>query len=785
MSIRGTRSVSANPTFVRSKRASILGWFGCSLTYWAFACSSATTDHPLAQRAGDDVVHRALPENAEADQETQAAAARSEAPVMPQTAAESPFPNAVAGEERTKPSEMDGAPNEIVRQVVAPSDRKLDKTEASLGTVFGLYSEAGRNGRYSWVVDSKPTTVDASTDEAVAKKAELPLAVVESAPRITAGLSSRLESASADELVPVVITLNRELSTSLEEPDLTQFTSFDAKKIFSRQELQARRVARIDERRSEADQDHAALKTWLVEQGIPEYDVGDFWAVNAVSALVPAWLVPALSDHPDVARVEFDHPLNSTTSDRWDGANVKSSTGLNAGLYVNNGFDGDRVNPKHGFPLSIGVLDFLYADDHPVFQHSPGVSKIVGRFTCSNGQPCVGGLPTPPANEGVHGSWCASAAAGAAMNGQIGGTLAEKRDRTGVAEQTELTFISTGAISDTIRGLQQAVSWASDVVTESFGGGDGVCDGVNAGWESAVYDAHNAGVLVVGAAGNETHPPDRCTLTGLSEVPSQFVVGGLNDPGTGAYSTAAIAEGSSGGGVDVTINGSPFRRVFTGVDAVVPAHWSYAAGKNGTFDDVGGTSLAAPQVAGVAALFKDWMIGNGLVNQANSPGMLYANLLAMTDRQSSSGLKSAGFDPVWGGGRLQSRYFAAPDHPSGLVRWEFANYTIGANQHIQHRVAGVGNEPGGIRTFKIYAVFFERDGIDVADVDMSVYDKGCGAGKALLGSDLSRDMKSMVSIGSAGANKDVCVDLHGFHVPAGETRNVVLVAYYTGDTSMR
>ena len=46
-------------------------------------------------------------------------------------------------------------------------------------------------------------------------------------------------------------------------------------------------------------------------------------------------------------------------------------------------------------------------------------------------------------------------------------------------------------------------------------------------------------------------------------------------------------------------------------------------------------------------------------------------------------------------------------------------------------------------------------------------------------------MKSMVSIGSAGASKDVCVDLYGFSVPPGETRDVILVAYYTDRTSMR
>jgi hypothetical protein len=176
----------------------------------------------------------------------------------------------------------------------------------------------------------------------------------------------------------------------------------------------------------------------------------------------------------------------------------------------------------------------------------------------------------------------------------------------------------------------------------------------------------------------------------------------------------------------------------------------------------------------------------GLANQANLPGVLFTNLLAMTDRANSNGTKSsAGFDPIWGGGRLQARLFDRADHPTGPFRWEVATYDVANGQHVQHRVGGVGNEPSGIRTFKVYATFFEPDGVDIADIDVSVMDKGCGTGAATLGVDLSRDIKSMVSIGSAGSSKDICVDLSGFYVPANETRKVTLVTYYTDQTSMR
>jgi hypothetical protein len=693
--------------------------------------------------------------------------------------AASPFPNALAGEERFRPAGQPGAIEVLARKLVTPTE--LDKTRYRLGTVVGSYVEGGKTGRYSWIVDGSP----AAFEQPALKGDEATAVVPAPRARLAASLAQRLEASAPSDLVPVIVTLKGRLATRLDEPDLSPLTTLDPFTQSGTLDLRARRASRITLRKNEAGSLQAGLKGWLAARNVTS--VGDFWAVNALAARVPASLIAELSQHPDVARVELDHPLTTTTSTVWDGENVKATSGLNAGFYIDNGYLGDRVNPKFGFPISIGVLDFFFADDHPVFQHSNGFTKIVGEFSCKNGGACVGGLPAPGASDEVHGSWCASAAAAAAMNGQISGfTTAQERDRTGVAEQTELTFVSTGAISDTIHGLQAAVNWDADVVTESFGGGDGVCDGFDAGWEAAVYSAYQAGVMVVGSAGNDGHPGDgSCKLTGLAEAPSQFVVGATDDPGSGAYATAGIASYSSQGGISVTIGGTSFTNVFTAVDAVVPGRWTYGADKASGYADESGTSLAAPQVAGVAALFKDWMIGLGFADFSNVPGVLFANVLAMTDRTTSFGKAASGFDRVWGGGRLQTRYFEQPDHPSGLWRWETASYQVGNGAHVQHLVGGAGNEPAGIQTFKVYAVFFEQDGSDVADIDMTVYDKGCGTGKVVLGSDASRDMKSMVSIGSAGSGKDVCVDLYGFHVPPNETRDVVVVAYYTDETSMR
>lgn len=345
-------------------------------------------------------------------------------------------------------------------------------------------------------------------------------------------------------------------------------------------------------------------------------------------------------------------------------------------------------------------------------------------------------------------------------------------------------------MASTIVGLQEAVALQADVVTQSRGGYDSTvprCDGANDGWEVAVYNAHLAGVLTVNSAGNDDLSPPRpgtCQLTGLAEPPSTLVVGGLSNP-TGTYSTAARTSTSSPGGVDVTIDGASYPEAFTQVGVLASDTWDAGADVGSSFVSVGGTSLSAPQVAGSALMFKDWMIAQGFSAQAALPGVIFTNMVAMTDREDGAGPVVKGFDKYWGGGRFQQRLYGVADHPSGFWRWEVGVFTVGQSQHVHFLVGGSGNEPSGIQIFKAYAIFFEQDGTDVADIDLTVYDKGCGAGSSTLNYDNSRDDKSMVELGSTAAGKDLCLDLYGYHLPPGETRQVVLLDYYTDQTSMR
>jgi hypothetical protein len=84
----------------------------------------------------------------------------------------------------------------------------------------------------------------------------------------------------------------------------------------------------------------------------------------------------------------------------------------------------------------------------------------------------------------------------------------------------------------------------------------------------------------------------------------------------------------------------------------------------GYTDATCGTSLAAPVVAGAAALHIDRHRDDH--GSIPDPGSVYVNLLLMGDRQAASGYRTTRFDGLWGAGRLQTRYFndAGMDAPA-------------------------------------------------------------------------------------------------------------------------
>lgn len=237
------------------------------------------------------------------------------------------------------------------------------------------------------------------------------------------------------------------------------------------------------------------------------------------------------------------------------------------------------------------------------------------------------------------------------------------------------------------------------------------------------------------------------------------------------------------------MNGLSFPGAVSAVAAATPACPQYKFIYDDTFFLGGacGTSYAQPQVAGASVLLKHWMLQEHGRFIVGGRGRHFAALLSMVDRANGvATYRNAGFDPIWGGGRFQTRMFTSADHPAGAFGWSQHAFRLLSGQTYTILVGGAGNEPVSLNQFKAYATFFEADNQNIADIDLYVRDKDCGSGSVYLSQDVSRDTKSMVRLsGAQAAGKALCVQVYAYYVPNGEAREVNLFTYYSADTAMR
>ncbi|WP_164491839.1 S8 family peptidase [Staphylospora marina] len=215
-------------------------------------------------------------------------------------------------------------------------------------------------------------------------------------------------------------------------------------------------------------------------------------------------------------------------------------------------------------PVIVAVVDTGVNLDHPVLKPLlvPGIN--------------VRNKKEPPMDEMGHGTGVAGVIA--AVWGAFSGQKAEEIGRIMPVKVMENG--DDGEIYHTVEGMREAVRRGANIIVLAQGSWT---------WSElmaeAVREAEAAGVLVVAAAGNAVYGTDGNIV--------------YHRP---LYVPAAIGEVLSVGSVRMDGTHEPSSNAGPGLDLAAPGEWIQTAGLFRDIDMDSGTSYAAPQVAGVAAM---------------------------------------------------------------------------------------------------------------------------------------------------------------------------------------
>jgi serine protease len=300
--------------------------------------------------------------------------------------------------------------------------------------------------------------------------------------------------------------------------------------------------------------------------------------------------------------------------------------------------------------IVVAVLDtgVAYAD-HGKFRRSPDLAGT----SFARGYDFVDGDPYPDDHNG-HGTHVASTIAERTNNG-IG--------VTGIAYEATIMPVRVldsrgeGDADVIARGVRYAARHGADVINLSLEFPGDVKAREIRPLLRAIKDAHNRGVVIVGASGNEagkvvTYPARAPQVIATGATTEHGCLSDFSNEGKGLDLVAP------GGGADADLIDDPRCLPLQppGLDIYQMTFVNHDPGKFGLPSGYEGTSMAAPHVSGVVAL----MLAGGVLGANPTPTAVLARLKA-----TAIDLGAPGYDRRYGAGLINANAATAAITSSG------------------------------------------------------------------------------------------------------------------------
>lgn len=601
----------------------------------------------------------------------------------------------------------------------------------------------------------------------------------------------------ADQLVPILVLLPEEPFAYhvYRRPDLDPTT-------------RSAMVALRDQRTRQRTRPMRAQLARLGAVGLTEFTIAPI-----VAATVRAGDIATIARWGDVAAIDIDQGPGTTLYDPYDGQDTRNGTRIAS---LASDVNGSQGHWDGGGRVRVGIIDtHAFYTKSPgfrrlstdvtdtLFRDSLGVTQHFKCFGVSN-SPCQLFTPTGTEDVPAHASHVARVLLGTIENGQDPTitTTAERVKRSGVIPGSGVSGYHYGIGGATsldataaVNALQLAVGSdpngrviRNDVLNMSFSFTNYSCAGPDmyVSFSTALRNALLMGALPVAAIGNSGPGYARYPAC-RREVLTTAWLDTVNNP---AYNASTVYSQSSVGGIPTTPLGAGTSTLAV-ADLAAPGDWDYLYQDSGGQPiygpwngiDGSGSSLAAPVVSGIAALFRHgW--------SKHKPGValpaadLLTHLLLLGDgyAQNQGQYAATGFDTRSGAGRVHMHH---PGSASLGPNWGWSDaisFTAYPGQGARGSIS-TSQLPANATQLKVVMTWEEPTTGSYNTTSIARLSLEVNNTTTVLASDFSNDIRKRVSIKAASqpllnSSTSLMWNVQALAIPAGQSRRVHVAWYW-------